>query len=78
MDGPLAPAIALLALAIAGLALALPFVGSTPKERELENRILQLEVHDCGLTQFEDYSVVFQQNDVTRIRCVETVRGVRP
>lgn len=46
-----------------------------PTIQELEGRILQLEIHDCGLTQFEDYSLAMQKDDRARRMCVEYMRG---
>lgn len=40
----------------------------------LRGQVRQLEIHDCGLTQFEDYSVSFQHDDATRLRCVAAMQ----
>lgn len=40
---------------------------------ELEKRVRELEIHDCGLRQFEDYSVMFQRDDDVRFRCADAL-----
>lgn len=42
---------------------------------DVQARVTQLEVHDCGLRQFEDYSIAFERDDETRFRCAAIMRG---
>jgi len=45
------------------------------ENRDLSQRILQLEIHDCGMRQYEDYSVEPQTSDEARLRCVGVMTG---
>jgi len=45
------------------------FISGT-KENNLQDQINKLKIVNCGLIQYEDYSVGPQKDDTKRIKCV--------
>jgi hypothetical protein len=67
--------IALILVVAFGLALARAWDYEQSRYSKLETRLVQLEVHDCGLTQYEDLSIEFQRDDDMRFACAALMRG---
>lgn len=44
----------------------------------LDQRVRQLEIRDCGIRQYEDFSVAPERRDDVRWRCIEAIGGYAP
>lgn len=58
-----------------GIAMFFGWAGGRAFDHEYDKRIQRLEILACGLTQFEDLSVMVQADDRSRQMCADYILG---